>query len=206
MKIDLKILRGLWVNIQSNNSVEFLIELWAYHSNEYHFIDSKIVKPFRFYKFRDLTSNNIQLKVYIFNSKVQLLELYTTAVYNHYNKNIFLDFNSDIYSDHLEWLKMSKELMLKYTSKVTIRSKYFNRLPNIGVKITWVVPSDKDLLSNFDAYFQIKNDEVRNQFVKKTNQLNEMSPITESSDDNLLPKDLFNEVKPKEIFKKIIYK
>ena len=66
MKIDLKILRGLYVNIQSNNSVEFLIELWVYHSNEYHFIDSKIVKPFRFYKFRDLTSNNIQLKVYIF--------------------------------------------------------------------------------------------------------------------------------------------
>jgi hypothetical protein len=206
MKIDLKILRGLLVNIQSNNSVEFIIELWAYYSNEYHFIDSKIVKPFRYYKFQDLPSNNIQIKVFTFNIGVHLLELLTTEIYNHYNKNIFLDFNSDVYSDHLEWLKMSKELMLKYASEVTVRSKYFNRLPNIGVKITKVVPTDTDLLSTFDAYFQIRKDEVRNQFVKKTNQINGLSNIGESFDDNLFQQDFFHNVKPRYLFNKVIYK
>ena len=133
---------GCRVDIWSNRNDYYLVEFYEKIGNEWGLIEGNSNFPaftyFLFYGKRFAIDWQIRISGWEDNKVVPLV----THTFSHFGKDILLFFDSDKFKDHSIWLSLSILMQEKYGCRITIVSRFHDRLNNEFVPVIEKEPED----------------------------------------------------------------
>jgi hypothetical protein len=168
INVECKFFKGIRVDVVSDHSHEYLIQFWEKVGAEFYYFHTFALLPHHYYHFGAIQfSRDFQVRVLGWNREEQVTELLAVETYSHHGNNILLEFVSDTYEDHLTWLILSRQMKKDYKCNITVISRFWKRLPDIGIPLVEKMISQHDLYSNFYSCFTIGIQGWQGQFIDR---------------------------------------
>jgi len=144
---------GCRVDIWSNRNDYYLVEFYEKVGNEWGLIEGNshfsAFTFFLFYAKRFALDWQVRISGWE-GDKIVPLVVHT---FSHFNKKILLFFESDKFKDHSIWLSLSILMQEKYSCKITIVSKFYERLQNEHLEVLEKEP--ENYITDFYSSFKI---------------------------------------------------
>ena len=124
---------GPRVDIWDDRNPYYLIEFYERIQNGWALVSTvEEIYPFNYFQYIAIRfRNNWMVKIWSWeNSEPTLLVQHT---YNEKNQNILLNFDSDIFNEHIIWYNLTKKYQSDFMCNVSIVSKFSDKLKNLFI-------------------------------------------------------------------------